>query len=79
MLSCVCLCVSEWEIGKLRLNLRIEPRMNLRRSTMYEKAAFLAKTGIRKNSAVACGSSLIKINYFDYTKRFINRISEVMI
>ena len=27
-------------IGKLRLNSRIKPRMYVRRSTMYEKAAF---------------------------------------
>ena len=27
-----------------------------------------------KNSTVACGSSPVKIHYFDYLERFINRI-----
>ena len=43
---------------------------------MNEKASFLARTGVRKNSYVALGFSSIKINYFEYPKRFINRINE---
>ena len=49
---------------------------------MYEKqlcSILLAGTGVRKNSSVACGSSPVKIYYFDCPKRFINRINEVMI
>ena len=32
---------------------------------------------MRKHSIVAYGSSSIKIHYFDYLKRFINRMNEV--
>ena len=42
---------------------------------MYETLYLLAATGIRKNSTVACGLSPIKIHYFDYLKRLINRIN----
>ena len=45
---------------------------------MYKKITILlAGTGVRKNSTVASGSSSIKILYFDYLKRFINRINEI--
>ena len=37
----------------------------------------LAGTGVRKISSAASWSSPIKIHYFDYSKRFINRIDEV--
>ena len=37
----------------------------------------LARTGVRRNSTVASGSSPIKIHYFDLPKRFINRINKV--
>ena len=44
---------------------------------MYVKTSFilLAVTGVRKNSTVACGFIPVKIHYFDYPKRFINRIN----
>ena len=48
---------------------RVKPRMYVRRSTMYEKAAFL----VRKISCVACGFSFIKIHYS------VNRINEVYV
>ena len=42
-------------IGKSRPNLRIKPRMYVRRSIMYEKSYFLlARAGVRKISSVAC-------------------------
>ena len=41
---------------------------------MYEKLHFISRNWRKENSSVACGSSLIKIHYFDYPKRFINRI-----
>ena len=45
---------------------------------MYEKAPILfAGSCVSQNSTVASGSSSIKIHYFDYFKRFINRINEV--
>ena len=53
----------------------IKPRMYGRRSTMYmyEKAAFcyVAGTGVRKISTVACGFSSLKFH------RYANRINEV--
>ena len=43
---------------------------------MYEKSSILSVgTGIRINSTVAYGSIPIKIQFFDYHKRFINRIN----
>ena len=49
------------------------------RSSIYvrKSSISLAGTGVRKISSVASGSSPIKIHYFDYLKRFINRINEV--
>ena len=40
---------------------------------------FFSGTGVEKIiiSSVVCGSSTIKIKYFDYLRRFINRINEV--
>ena len=46
---------------------------------VWKSSILLAGTRVRKYSTVACGSSLIKINYFDYPKCFINRINKVMI
>ena len=63
-------------IEKLRLYSRIKPPMYMyvRRSTMYEKAAFLfAGTGVRKISSVAYGFSSIKIHYS------VNTINEVYV
>ena len=61
---------------KLRLNSRIKPRVYVRGNTMYEKSSILLTgTGVRKNSTVASGSSPIKIHYFEYPKRFLNRIN----
>ena len=42
-----------------------------------KKLHFISQNWRRKNSTVACGSSHIKINCFDYPKRFINRINAV--
>ena len=56
---------------KIRPNSRIKPWVYVRRSIMYEKAAFcLAGTRIRKISSVSCGFSSIKIHYS------VNRINE---
>ena len=58
---------------------RIRPQVYVRRitrSTMYEKASFVSRNDIRKISSVACVFSPITIHYFDYLKRFINRINE---
>ena len=44
-----------------------------------EKLNFLTGTAVRKISTVASGFSPIKIHYFDYLKRFINRIHEVYV
>ena len=67
-------------IGKLRLNSRIKPRLYVRRGTLYEKSyILLAGTGVMKISTVACGSSPIKIRYFDYPKHFIDRINAKVI
>ena len=59
---------------------RIMARVYVRsitRSTMYQKAPFLAGTGVWKISSVACGFSSIKIHYSDYPKSLISRINEV--
>ena len=65
-------------IGKLLLNSRIKPRINVRRSTMYEKAAFISRNRSRK-IVLSMGFSPFKIHYSDYPKRFINRINEVYV
>ena len=45
---------------------------------LYIKSSILlAGSAISKISTVACGSSPIKAHYFDYLKRYINRINEV--
>ena len=44
-----------------------------------KSSILLAVTGVRKNSNVACEFSHIIIHYFDYLKRFINRINEVYV
>ena len=44
---------------------------------MYQKAPFLAGSGVRKNGTVASGSSYIKIHYFDHPKHFIHIINDV--
>ena len=44
-----------------------------------KKLHLLAKTGVRKNSSVACGFSPTKIHYFEDTKCLINRINEVYV
>ena len=45
-------------------------------STMYQKALFcLPEKGSVKISSVACGFSLVKIDYSDYPKCFISRIN----
>ena len=41
------------------------------------RSILLAQMGVRKISFVAYGISPIKIHYFDYSKRFTNRINEV--
>ena len=51
-------------------NLRIKPRMYVRRSIIYEKAAFVL---LRKISSVACGFSSIKMHYS------LNRINGVYV
>ena len=38
---------------------------------------FFARNGAVKISSVACGFSLVKIDYSDYPKSFISRINEV--
>ena len=40
---------------------------------MFEKAHFISPT-----DTVACGSIPIKTHYFDFSKRFINRINEAV-
>ena len=42
-----------------------------------KKFHFISQSGIGKNGTVACGFGPIKVYYFDYPKRFINRINEV--
>ena len=48
---------------------------------VWKSSILLARTGVRKkvevSPIVASGSSPIKINKYDYLKRFINRINEV--
>ena len=56
---------------QLQLNLRIKSRVYVSHRTVYEKAPFLARTGVRKNSIVASEYSPIKIDYFDYPKSYI--------
>ena len=46
---------------------------------LCKSSTLLARTGQRKTSIVACGSSPIKIHYFDYPKCFNNRINEVYV
>ena len=47
-------------------------------STMYKTSVLLSLSGVRKISTVSSGSSHIKVHYFDYPKRFINRINEAL-
>ena len=42
-----------------------------------KKLHFVSRNWRRENNTVACESSPIKIHYFDYPRRFINRINEV--
>ena len=51
--------------------------MYVKRSIIYEKAAFLAGTGVRKFSFVKCEFSSIQIHYSDKRIKFIffNEIS----
>ena len=44
-----------------------------------KKLHFLARTGVRKISSVACGFSPFKIHFSDYTERLISRINEVYV
>ena len=44
---------------------------------MYEIAPFYSSRNWRKNSTVQCGSGPIKIHYFGYLKRFMNKINKV--
>ena len=44
---------------------------------LQKSSILLARTGVRKNSTVASGSSPIKTHNFDYHLSFINRRNEV--
>ena len=44
---------------------------------LQQSSILFAGTGIRKKSTVASESSPMKIHYFDYHKRFINRKNEL--
>ena len=44
-----------------------------------KKLYFISWNWRKENSTVASGSSSIKIHYFVYFKRFINRINEVCV
>ena len=43
------------------------------------KLHFVSGTGVWKISSVACWLSSIKIDYYDYPKSLISRISEVYV
>ena len=66
---------------------RIMPRVYIRsitRSVMLrycvpKSSILLARTGVWKISAVACGFSSIKINYSDYPKSLISRLNKVYV
>ena len=52
---------------------------SITRSTMYQKAPFVSRTGVRSISYVACGFSPIKIHFSDYMKSLISRINETYV
>ena len=62
------------ESNKVSVNVR-----RIMQSTMYETTPFLAGTGVRKISSVACGFNTIKIHFSDYPKSPISRINEVYV
>ena len=60
---------------------RIESSLGVRKAhyTYYyvqKSFIFLARTGIRKISSVACEFCPVKINFSDYQKSFVSRINE---
>ena len=74
-------------LGKVRHNSRIESWLGVcsvckeHYAWHYvpKRSVLLTGTGVWKISSVACGFSLIDIDYSDFPKSFISRINEVYV